>query len=296
MNTDTKPKSKTKSPKTEKSAKPEKSPKTAKATKTPTKTTKTAAKATKTEKTTKTRTATKPSSKQSEPPKTQQPKKVQQPNKVEQPKAAVSGKAEVPAPDKQPVTPLERMRMIADAAYYRAQERGFVSGNPLEDWIEAERAIDAQYTVDLSRVMTVFDPREMLAQLTKAFTNVQVPEVNIETVLQSQQKNVEALTAANQRAFEGTWNMVARQGEFLREMMEAATAAAQEVQTAASAGEMATQQGELIRQALERMLVTLREMSEAAAQAQLEALNAMTARMAESIDEIQSLTRGMRQQ
>jgi phasin family protein len=291
MNTDTKSKSKTKSPKTEKSPKAEKPTKTAKATKAPTKTTKTSAKATKTEKTTETRTATKPPNKKSD-----QPKKAQQPKKVEQPKEPVSGKAEVPAPDKQPVTPLERMRMIAEAAYYRAQERGLVSGNPLEDWMEAERAIDAQYTVDLSRVMTIFDPTEMLAQLTKAFTNVQVPEVNIETVLQSQQKNVEALTAANQRAFEGTWNMVTRQGEFLREMMEAATAAAQEVQTAASTGEMATQQGELMRQALERMLVTLREMSEAAAQAQIEALNAMTARMAESIDEIQSLTRGMRQQ
>ncbi len=41
-------------------------------------------------------------------------------------------------------TPEERQRMIAEAAYYRAERRGFVAGDPMRDWLEAEAEIDAK--------------------------------------------------------------------------------------------------------------------------------------------------------
>jgi hypothetical protein len=41
-----------------------------------------------------------------------------------------------------PLTPEERHRMIAEAAYYLAEKRRFQGGDPLLDWLEAERAID----------------------------------------------------------------------------------------------------------------------------------------------------------
>jgi hypothetical protein len=40
------------------------------------------------------------------------------------------------------VTAEQRQRMIAEAAYFRAQRRGFQIGNPLEDWLAAEAEID----------------------------------------------------------------------------------------------------------------------------------------------------------
>lgn len=43
-----------------------------------------------------------------------------------------------------PVTAEERYRMIAQAAYYRAQQRGFVGGDPLADWLSAEVEIDRE--------------------------------------------------------------------------------------------------------------------------------------------------------
>jgi Protein of unknown function (DUF2934) len=47
-----------------------------------------------------------------------------------------------------PVSPsddllLERIAMIADAAYFRAEKRNFAPGYELEDWVAAEREIDA---------------------------------------------------------------------------------------------------------------------------------------------------------
>lgn len=40
------------------------------------------------------------------------------------------------------ITPEERLQMIAEAAYYRAQQRGFDPSEQVRDWLEAEAYID----------------------------------------------------------------------------------------------------------------------------------------------------------
>ncbi|MDH5263557.1 MAG: DUF2934 domain-containing protein [Betaproteobacteria bacterium] len=40
----------------------------------------------------------------------------------------------------------ERQRMIAEAAYYRAERRGFAPGGEAEDWYAAEAEIDVRFT------------------------------------------------------------------------------------------------------------------------------------------------------
>ncbi len=39
--------------------------------------------------------------------------------------------------------PEARWRMIAEAAYLRAEKRGWVGGDPVEDWLHAEHEVDA---------------------------------------------------------------------------------------------------------------------------------------------------------
>lgn len=46
-------------------------------------------------------------------------------------------------PNRPLVSPEERYRMIAEAAYYRAEKRGFGGGDMAEDWREAEAEIDS---------------------------------------------------------------------------------------------------------------------------------------------------------
>lgn len=41
------------------------------------------------------------------------------------------------------VTPEERWKMIAVAAYHKAEKRGFATGHDFDDWTEAEKEIDA---------------------------------------------------------------------------------------------------------------------------------------------------------
>jgi hypothetical protein len=42
----------------------------------------------------------------------------------------------------------DRWNMIAEAAYYHAEQRGFLGGNPAEDWGAAETEIDEQLRKD----------------------------------------------------------------------------------------------------------------------------------------------------
>jgi len=73
------------------------------------------------------------------------------PPKVEAPPAkAAPAKAETPVSKAAPAaasgkgkpTPAERMKMIAEAAYYLAQKRGFGHGHEVVDWAAAEKQVD----------------------------------------------------------------------------------------------------------------------------------------------------------
>ena len=60
------------------------------------------------------------------------------------------GSAEINALEKSPtegkavLSEEERNRRIAEAAYFRAQQRGFQAGHELEDWLEAENWLASQ--------------------------------------------------------------------------------------------------------------------------------------------------------
>ena len=59
-------------------------------------------------------------------------------------KAATRGKSAGRAPqnpDPISIGPDERHRMIALAAYYRAEQRGFMNGDPMRDWLDAEAEV-----------------------------------------------------------------------------------------------------------------------------------------------------------
>ncbi|MAT65974.1 MAG: hypothetical protein CMN57_10055 [Gammaproteobacteria bacterium] len=44
------------------------------------------------------------------------------------------------------ITPERRHEMIAEAAYLRAESRGFAPADPVHDWLMAEQEVDARLT------------------------------------------------------------------------------------------------------------------------------------------------------
>lgn len=57
---------------------------------------------------------------------------------------AIGAKAKAAAVPTQFVGPEKRAALIAEAAYYRAQKRGFAPGHETEDWLAAEAEVDAK--------------------------------------------------------------------------------------------------------------------------------------------------------
>lgn len=48
--------------------------------------------------------------------------------------------------------PSDREKRIAEAAYYRAEKRGFAPGYALEDWLVAEALVDFELAAENRRI------------------------------------------------------------------------------------------------------------------------------------------------
>lgn len=62
--------------------------------------------------------------------------------------AAARAPATTPRPEPMHIDGEDRFRMIAEAAFYRAEQRGFQPGQELDDWLAAEIEVDALLQLD----------------------------------------------------------------------------------------------------------------------------------------------------
>jgi len=63
--------------------------------------------------------------------------------------AAVRRTKKTPAMTMENISASEREQLIAEAAYYRAERRGFQGGDPVQDWIEAEAEVERTLSTGL---------------------------------------------------------------------------------------------------------------------------------------------------
>ena len=125
--------------------------------------------------------------------------------------------------------------------------------------------------------------------MTKYMAPFKVPSVDVDAVMASYRRNVEALTAANQCALEGVGALVRRQAEIARDSIESYTKAVGELLTEGSPDEKATRQAELARQAYDRAVANARELSDMMAKTGNEAFGLLNDRVREGFGEVQDL-------
>jgi phasin family protein len=138
---------------------------------------------------------------------------------------------------------------------------------------------------DMSRMFDaakLFDPGKLMADL-------KMPGVNMEQVVASQRRNLEALAAANNLAVQGFQAVTKRQAEILKQTLEQTSQAMREVMAAGSPEDKAARQTELAKEAFERAIANMRELAEMVTKAQNEANEVITRRVTESLDEIKDL-------
>ena len=148
---------------------------------------------------------------------------------------------------------------------------------------------------DVSKLLKEFDPSKVVAEFSNALKQYKLPNVDLDSVVASQKKNVEALTSANRVAFEGLQAVARRQAEILQETMNEASKAVDALAKAGSPPEIAAKQAELTKNAFERALSNMRELAELVAKSNQDATNTVNSRIAASLDEIKDYALKLKQ-
>ena len=130
-----------------------------------------------------------------------------------------------------------------------------------------------------------FDITKMM-DVTKMMSEFKIPGVDIEAILSSQRKNIEALANANRLAFEGVQAMMKRQTEILRQTMQEVAGATQGMATTISPQEKLAKQTALAKEAFERAVANMRELSEMVAKSNSEVFELLNVRLGQVMDEV----------
>jgi phasin family protein len=123
---------------------------------------------------------------------------------------------------------------------------------------------------------------------TKIFSEFRVPGFDMESLIATQRRNIEAVSTANQLAIEGVQAIIRRQTEILRQIVEESSSALRELMATGAPEQKIAQQTDLVKAAFEKALANLRELTEMVAKSNTEAADVLTKRIGESLTELKS--------
>jgi phasin family protein len=126
---------------------------------------------------------------------------------------------------------------------------------------------------------------------TKVMADFRLPTVDVEAVVASQRKNIEALTQANQLAVEGVQAVARRQVEIARQAVEEYTSLLRELSTPVAPEDRLAKQVDVVKGAMEKGLANARELAELATKANTEAFNVINKRFTEGLDEVRDFAK-----
>jgi phasin family protein len=127
-----------------------------------------------------------------------------------------------------------------------------------------------------------------MPDMNKMFEGFKMPGFDATAMMDTQKKNMEALVAANQAAMAGYQDFFKKQMAIFEETMAAAQSQMSNMGDTMSA-DGAAKQADLYKVAFEKALANMTELAEAAKKANEEAFAIVSARVQESIAELQSL-------
>lgn len=125
-----------------------------------------------------------------------------------------------------------------------------------------------------------------LTDISKLMSEFQIPGVDWQELMASQQKNVAALTRANQVMMEGAQAVIRREMEILQKAMSEVAAAQQELMKEGDPNVQAQKRFELAKASFETAINNMRELAELASKSNREALDVVNKRALESLEEI----------
>ncbi len=142
---------------------------------------------------------------------------------------------------------------------------------------------------------TFLNPAKFTEELTNKLKDYKLPGIDFDAVVASQRSNVEALANATRVAFEGAQAVAKRQAEILQETMTQTSKSFETLDGAGSPSEVVAKQAELAKEAFEKALGNMRELAEMVAKAQQGAIDTMSARVSQTLDEVKHMALKMKE-
>ena len=132
----------------------------------------------------------------------------------------------------------------------------------------------------------------MNVDVTKVFGEFRMPEVEVEALLASQRKNLEAAAAVSQLAFDGFQLLTKRQAELAKGCFESYTKGASAVIEAVSPEEKVSKQADLVETIFEETISDLNEISDLTRKSANAIFHVIEKRFAEGLDEFRTAVNG----
>lgn len=135
------------------------------------------------------------------------------------------------------------------------------------------------------------DPMKPLwdMDVTKLMADMKLPGVDVDGLMASQRKNIEALTAANKLAVEGLQAVAKRQTEIFQQTMDELPKMLTEVMAASSPEDRMAKQAEITKMAFEKSLENMKEIADMVSKSNTEAASVITQRFTATLEEIKSM-------
>ncbi len=130
-------------------------------------------------------------------------------------------------------------------------------------------------------------PSKIAEEMVNQLKSLAFKGIDVETVMASQRKNIEALATASRSTLDGAHAVGRRQADILQETM---TQTAHPLETLAKSGspiDLAAKQVELMKDGFGKALGHMRELAETVSKAQQEAVDAISNRVTQSLEEVQ---------
>lgn len=124
--------------------------------------------------------------------------------------------------------------------------------------------------------------KAMKEQFAKLTESLQVPGMDIDALIESQRKNIEAMSKAAQLTSEGATAISQRQLEILRVTREQLSAAMRDMKLSSE------QQGEFARKAFETAITSARELAEMTVKSNTEVFDVVKQRIAEDFEKMRN--------
>jgi phasin family protein len=135
------------------------------------------------------------------------------------------------------------------------------------------------------------DYTRMLGDFGKVFGSAKTPFLDVDTVMTSQRKTIEALTKANKVAFEGAQAAAQRQVDLIRRSLDDLARMGRELTASGSPEDKLARQADIAKESLAAAVGGLREVTELLQKSNFAAVDVISQRVSDNFDEVKTALR-----